>query len=94
MVKSFLSDRKQRVCVENEFSSWTSVKSGIPQGSVLGPILFVIFINDMPDIVKSMCLLFADDAKIFRSVHHSSDYTELQEDLNELTKWSTWWHLI
>ena len=91
-IKSFLSDRKQRVRVENEFSSWTSVKSGIPQGSVLGPILFM-FINDMPDIVKSMCLLFADDAKIFRSVHHSSDYTELQEDLNELTKWSTRWQL-
>ena len=52
-----------------------------------------MFINDMPDIVKSMCLLFADDAKIFRSVHHSSDYTELQEDLNELTKWSTRWQL-
>ena len=92
-IKSFLSDRKQRVRVKNEFSSWTSVKSGIPQGSVLGPILFVMFINDMPDIVKSMCLLFADDAKIFRSVHHSSDYTELQEDLNELTKWSTRWQL-
>ena len=92
-IKSFLSDRKQRVRVENEFSSWTSVKSGIPQGSVLGPILFVMFINDMLDIVKSMCLLFADDAKIFRSVHHSSDYTELQEDLNELTKRSTRWQL-
>ena len=47
----------------------------------------------MPDIVKSMCPLFADDAKIIRSVHHSSDYTELQEDLNELTKWSTRWQL-
>ena len=82
-IKSFLSDRKQRVRVENEFSSCTSVKKkgGIPQGSVLGPILFM-FINDMPDIVKSMCLLFADDAKIFRSMHHNSDYTELQEDLN------------
>ena len=92
-IKSFLSDRKQRVRVENEFSSCTSVKSGFPQGLVLGPILFVMFINDMPDIVKSMCLLFADDAKIFRSVHHSSDYTELQEDLNELTKWPTRWQL-
>ena len=67
-VKSFLSGRKQRVCVEAELSSWAGVKSGIPQGSVLGPTLFVIFINDMPDIVRSVCLLFADDAKIFRSI--------------------------
>ena len=67
-MKSFLSARKQGVCVEAELSSWACAKIGIPQVSVLGPTLFIIFINDMPDIVRSVCLLFAGDAKMFRSI--------------------------
>ena len=88
-IKSFLSARKQRVCVEAELSSWACVKSGIPQGSVLGPTLFVIFINDMPDIVRSVRLLFADDTKIFRSIKTTSDNNILQEDLDAVINWST-----
>ena len=57
--------KKSTSSVENEFSNSVPVKSGIPQGSVLGPTLFVIFVNDMPEIVECMCQLFADDAKIF-----------------------------
>ena len=92
-IKSFLSARKQRVCVEAELSPWVCVKNGIPQGSVLGPTLFVIFLNDMPDIVRSVRLLFADDAKIFRSIKTSSDNNILQEDLNAVIYWSTRWQL-
>ena len=84
-IRAFLSERIQCVRVENASSSWKPVKSGIPQGSVLGPILFIIFINDMPDYVASMCQLFADDAKIFRSVNSQEDIRTLQEDLNKLT---------
>ena len=66
-VKSFLTGREQCVNVDGAFSSWKKVISGIPQGSVIGPILFVIFINDMPDAVKQcFCKLFADDCKLFR----------------------------
>ena len=64
--KSFFTTRKQNVAVEGEMSSWTDVKSGIPQGSVLGPILFVVFINDMPNSALSTCNMFADDVKIYR----------------------------
>ena len=92
-IKAFLSGRIQRVRVEAELSSWKSVRSGMPQGSVLGPTLFVIFINDMPDVVRSMCQLFADDAKIFRSIKSLDDNKALQDDINNLTEWSARWQL-
>ena len=92
-IKAFLTGRTQRVRVEEELSSWKSVKSGIPQGSVLGPTLFVIFINDMPDVINSMCQLFADDAKIFSSVKSLDDNKTLQDDINKLTEWSARWQL-
>ena len=80
-VRAFLNGR-QRVRVDIEFSSWSIVKNGIPQGPVLGPTLFVLFINDMPDVCRSMCQLFADDAKIFRSVCTTDDIIKLQDDIN------------
>ena len=94
-IKGFLSNRKQQVRVENDYSGWKFVISGIPQGSVLGPILFVIFINDLPDVTNSTCQLFADDAKLFRGVHlrDSSGNYNLQEDINSLTNWSHKWKL-
>ena len=92
-VRAFLSERIQCIRVENEFSSWKPVQSGIPQGSVLVPVLFVIFINDMPDYVESMCQLFADDAKIFRSVKSNEDNIILQRDLNKLSTWADRWQL-
>ena len=94
-IESFLSNRFQRVRVEDEYSTWKRVKSGIPQGSVLGPILFVVFINDMPEEVKSMCQLFADDAKILASVNVRDENAgvQLQQDLNSLSNWSEKWQL-
>ena len=70
-IKGFLKDRKQQVKVDGVVSEWKEVISGIPQGSVLGPTLFVMFINDMPDVTESICKLFADDAKLFGQVHLS-----------------------
>ena len=65
-IRSFLSGRTQCVNVDGAVSNWRNVLSGIPQGTVLGPILFVIFINDMPEELKyNMCKLFADDCKLY-----------------------------
>ena len=90
-VKSFLHNRRQKVCIEGVESKWGAVKSGIPQGSVLGPTLFVLFINDMPEEVTNMCKLFADDAKISSDI--TSSNSSLQDDLNNLTKWADRWNL-
>merc|ERR1711888_245632 len=87
-IESFLQDNRQRVLVSNKKSSWMPVKSGIPQGSVLGPILFIIFINDLPDNIKSSLKIFADDTKLFRVVAGNHDKNDMQQDLNSLDKWS------
>ena len=93
-VKAFLTGRRQRVCVDGEYSEWEAVRSGIPQGSVLGPILFVLFINDMPDVCTSICQLFADDAKIYRKVSTQEECDALQDDIESLHNWSTTWQLL
>ena len=67
--------------------------SGIPQGSVLGPLLFVCFINDMPSVVESPVHLFADDTKLYRRVTTLEDHKALQDDLTNLEDWSTKWNL-
>ena len=92
-VKEFLSDRRQRVCVNGNYSNWHNVTSGIPQGSVLGPILFVLFINDLPSCVKSHVLLFADDTKLYRQVDGQKDSDIVQDDLDSLFSWSKNWLL-
>jgi hypothetical protein len=92
-ITEFLIGGKQRVSVECTFSEWMNVLSGIPQGSVLGPLLFVIYINELPKIVKSTTYLFADDTKIFRSINSPEDTKILQEDLDKLQEWSNTWLL-
>lgn len=92
-IEQFLKGRKQRVVINGEASNWTNVVSGVPQGSVLGPILFIIFINDLPDIVESACKLFADDTKIYRVIHSQADQLQLQEDLYKRCRWSNEWLL-
>ena len=72
-VESFLGNRKQWVVLNQTESKWRRVYSGVPQGSVLGPILFLIYINDLPDYVKSNCKIFADDTKVYAKVGNMTD---------------------
>ena len=71
-----------------------TVFSGIPEGSILGPILLVIYINDLPEVVKCGTYLFADDTKIFRHKTTKEDALQLQSDINSLAQWSQNWRLI
>ena len=87
-IQAWLTDRRQRVIVEGEISNWKPVLSGIPQGSVLAPILFLIFINDLDDDLSSKVLKFADDTNMFRTINTDADKATLQDDLTKLVKWS------
>ena len=89
----FLIERRQVVKVNHTESGPTSVLSGIPQGSVLGPVLFVLYINDLPETVKSDILLFADDTKIMRTITTREDACTLQNDIDSLQHWSHKWLL-
>ncbi len=79
--------------VNGEHSEWSLVTSGIPQGSVLGPLLFVIFINDLPNLLSSEVFLFADETKVFNKVKDAPDANTLQLDLDQLSDWSNKWLL-
>ena len=93
-IEKWLTDRRQRVVVEGEASNWKSVQSGVPQGSVLGPLLFLIYINDLDDDITSKVLKFADDTKLFRKIKQNGDYEHLQDDLDKLIKWSEKWQML
>ena len=88
-IDSFLTDRIQRVVVNGIPSSWTPVNSGVRQGSVVGPTLFLCYINDLPSEVKnSHVKLFADDTKIYKAIAERRDCDALQSDLHQLSVWS------
>ena len=83
-ITDFLSRGQQRVVFNDSISSWQPVKSGIPQSSVLGPVLFLIYINTMPDKITSKIYLFADDAKLYRQIEDKLDVKRIHEDLQSL----------
>ena len=95
-IEMWLTDRQQRVVMNGYASEWQQVKSGVPQGSVLGPTLFLIFINDIDLVVDSIATYlskFADDTKLFRCVRSEADKDALQSDINALLQWSEDWQM-
>ena len=89
-IKSFLTDRYQTVSVNGTHSYKSKVKSGVPQGTVLGPILFLVYINDIDKCIKhSFISCFADDTRVSKGISDSADVKHLQEDLNQVIKWTS-----
>ena len=86
-------NRAQQVVLNGVSSSCHSVTSGVPQGSVLGPILFLIFINDLPENLRCTVSLFADDVKILSCVNNTQNKEHLQDDINNLCNWCTEWQM-
>ena len=90
-IENFLHNRSQRVVCNGEASEWAPVLSGVPQGSVIGPLLFLIYINDLPDEVKATVRLFADDTMMYMTVSSENDANTLQHDLDKLAAWEEKW---
>ena len=92
-LKSFLIGRYQRVQINGCHSHWLHVTSGVPQGTVLGPLLFLIYINSLTENINSNIRLFADDCIIYREITTINDNNILQNDLNTLCKWEKDWQM-
>ena len=91
---AFLRDRRQRVVCQQTFSNWEPIVSGVPQGELLSPTLFLLYINDLPARLKSTVKLFADDTKIYsRTISSEEDAAKWQHHLNMLVAWSDTWHV-
>ena len=89
-ITDYLFHRRQRVVVNGTSSPWVDVCSGVPQGSVLGPILFILYINDLPDSVSfSNIAMFADDTKCFHTIKNNCDVNHFQQDLDSLSVWAS-----
>lgn len=93
-IKAWLSNRRQRVVINGKYSEWKEVISGVPQGSVLGPILFLIFINDLDTEIGSKLCKFADDTKLCSAVATAEQVEKLREDLRKLCIWAKEWQML
>ena len=92
-IRDFLTNRSQQISVNGAKSSSAPVTSGVPQGSVLGPVLFIYYINDLPSVTEGILKIFADDTKAYSTVQSDADSNKLQQCINDLTNWSEKWQL-
>ena len=94
VLSDFLKDRKQRVTLNGQVSSRTGVNAGVPPGSILGPLLFLVYINDLADDLSSKAKLFADDTSLFLIIHDvDTSANELNNDLYQINKWAFQWKM-
>ena len=89
----FLSNRTQRVLVGGKISDPVNGMSGVPQGTVLGPLLFICYINDLPNTIKSKIRIYTDDTLVYNCINTIDDCIQLQRDLAELEKWAKVWQM-
>ena len=87
-MQSWLLNKTQQVVLEGEHSEKSNVKSGVPQGTVLGPLCFLLYINDMSNNISSNLKLFADDTPLYGLVHNASNALHLQQDQDSLVTWA------
>ena len=87
-ISNFLIGRQQKVILNGSSSQWIDVTSGVPQGSVLGPLLFILYVNDITDGVQSTLEMFADDFKLYRTIKDPHDLDIMEKDLNYISSWS------
>ena len=93
--EDYLSDRYQRVCIKNSASSWKKISAGVPQGSILGPLLFIVFINDIVNEIRSFVRLFADDTCVFEVIDDPiASVAALNEDLRKILAWAKTWLVL
>jgi len=93
-LKNYLSDRYQRVVLNGQESDWKPIRAGVPQGSVLGPLLFLIYINDLTDNILSEKCLFADDSLFTRVEGVNETQLKLTKNLDTITAWAHQWKMI
>ena len=94
ILQDFLRNRKQRVVLNGQCSSWADVNAGVPQGSILGPLLFLIYINDLLDGLKSECKLFANGTSLFSVLNDiNTSASDLNEDLDKIGNWAFKWKM-
>ena len=91
--ESYLGGRGQQCLVHGFTSSRSPVPSGVPQGSILGPLLFLVYVNNLPPMIQNRIALFADDSKCSSVIESLQDYESLQKDLDSLHSWTDNWHL-
>ena len=94
VITNFLCQRKQRVVLNGQHSSWTNIEAGVPQGSILGPLFFLVYINDLSDGLTSNPKLFADDTSLFFFIHNiNSTANDLNSDLMKISNWAFQWKM-
>ena len=94
LITGFLSNRKERVVLNGKCSSWTNIETGVPQGSILGPLFFLLYINDLSDNLITNSKLFADDTSLFFIAHDpNATANDLNKDLRKINDWAYQWKM-
>ena len=95
LFRSFLNDRHQTVAPNGQLSDWPPIQAGVPQGSILGPLLFLIYISDLPDNLNSLINLFADDTSLCSAIYDPNHSAKvLNDDLNKISEWAYKWKTL